>query len=96
MIEVERILFVSLILIEGAYPILFRQLFDPETSNYTYLIADTNFQIAVLVDPVLEQIERDLNLIHELGLVLTSASFERCLSALRIYVNARGSDEILG
>ncbi|MGB7415228.1 MAG: MBL fold metallo-hydrolase [Thermosynechococcaceae cyanobacterium] len=49
---------------------LFRQLFDPETSTYTYLIADTALQVAVLVDPVLEQVERDLNLIRELGLTL--------------------------
>lgn len=49
---------------------LFRQLFDPETSTYTYLIADTTLQAAVLVDPVLEQVERDLNLIRELGLKL--------------------------
>ncbi|WP_066426131.1 MBL fold metallo-hydrolase [Anabaena sp. 4-3] len=49
---------------------LFRQLFDPETSTYTYLIADEASQIAVLVDPVLEQVERDRQLIKELGLRL--------------------------
>ncbi|MGF1602943.1 MAG: MBL fold metallo-hydrolase [Thermosynechococcaceae cyanobacterium] len=49
---------------------LFRQLFDPATSTYTYLIADPTLQVAILVDPVLEQVERDLNLIRELGLKL--------------------------
>lgn len=49
---------------------LFRQLFDSETSTYTYLIADTNTQEAVLVDPVLEQVERDYKLLNELGLTL--------------------------
>ncbi|MGB7445240.1 MAG: MBL fold metallo-hydrolase [Coleofasciculaceae cyanobacterium] len=49
---------------------LFRQLFDPETSTYTYLIADTSSRVAVLVDPVLEQVERDLKLLQELGLKL--------------------------
>lgn len=49
---------------------LFRQLFDPETSTYTYLIADTDTKEAVLVDPVLEQVDRDLKLIQELGLTL--------------------------
>lgn len=49
---------------------LFRQLFDPETSTYTYLIADTTSKVAVLVDPVLEQVERDLKLLQELGLRL--------------------------
>lgn len=48
---------------------LFRQLFDPETSTYTYLIANAN-QDAILVDPVQEQIERDVNLLDELGLTL--------------------------
>ncbi len=50
--------------------ILFRQLFDPESSTYTYLIADRESKDALLVDPVLEQVERDLKLLHELGLTL--------------------------
>lgn len=50
---------------------LFRQLFDYETSTYTYLIADRASGKAVLVDSVLEQVERDLNLITELGLTLS-------------------------
>ncbi|VXD19220.1 MBL fold metallo-hydrolase [Planktothrix paucivesiculata] len=49
---------------------LFRQLFDPETSTYTYLIADETSKEAVLVDPVLEQVERDFTLLQELGLTL--------------------------
>ncbi|MBR8826345.1 MAG: MBL fold metallo-hydrolase [Gomphosphaeria aponina SAG 52.96 = DSM 107014] len=49
---------------------LFRQLFDQESSTYTYLIADPVTKEAVLVDPVLEQVERDLKLIQELGLTL--------------------------
>lgn len=49
---------------------LFRQLFDPETSTYTYLIADPVTEEAILVDPVLEQVERDYLLLKELGLTL--------------------------
>jgi sulfur dioxygenase len=49
---------------------LFRQLFEPETSTYTYLIADENTKEAVLVDSVIEMVERDLKLIQELGLTL--------------------------
>ena len=49
---------------------LFHQLFDPETSTYTYLIADPATQGAILVDPVLEQVERDRQLLAELGLTL--------------------------
>lgn len=49
---------------------LFRQLFDAETGTYTYLIADPAAREAALIDPVLEQIERDLGLCRELGLTL--------------------------
>ena len=49
---------------------LFRQLFDAQTSTYTYLIADESTKEAVLVDPVIEQVDRDYKLIKELGLNL--------------------------
>jgi glyoxylase-like metal-dependent hydrolase (beta-lactamase superfamily II)/rhodanese-related sulfurtransferase len=51
---------------------LFRQLFDPETSTYTYLLADEESREAVIIDPVLEQFERDSALIGELGLRLVA------------------------
>jgi uncharacterized NAD(P)/FAD-binding protein YdhS/glyoxylase-like metal-dependent hydrolase (beta-lactamase superfamily II) len=50
--------------------LIFRQFFDPESSSYTYLIADSHTKDAVLVDPVLEQVDRDLTLLNELGLTL--------------------------
>lgn len=49
---------------------LFRQLFDATTSTYTYLIADPETREALLVDPVLEQLKRDRQLLKELGLTL--------------------------
>ena len=49
---------------------LFRQLFDQSTWTYTYLIADLVTREAALVDPVLEQVERDHKLLNELGLSL--------------------------
>ena len=49
---------------------LFRQLYDSESSTYTYLLADLELQEAILVDPVLEQVDRDLKLLKELGLSL--------------------------
>ncbi|QSQ11793.1 MBL fold metallo-hydrolase [Myxococcus landrumensis] len=49
---------------------LFRQLFDAESSTYTYLLADMATREAVLIDPVLEQVERDVRLVQELGLKL--------------------------
>lgn len=49
---------------------LFRQMFDLESSTYTYLIADETTRDAVLIDPVFEQCERDRALVRELGLTL--------------------------
>jgi sulfur dioxygenase len=49
---------------------LFRQLYDSESSTYTYLLADLDRQEAILIDPVLEQVERDLKLLQELSLNL--------------------------
>ncbi|MBL9107770.1 MAG: MBL fold metallo-hydrolase, partial [Myxococcales bacterium] len=50
---------------------LLRQLFDTESSTYTYLLADDVSGEAALVDPVREHLERDLKLVSELGLRLT-------------------------
>ena len=52
---------------------LFRQLFDPETSTYSYLLGDLVSREAVLIDPVLEQQERDVKLMEELDLQLKFA-----------------------
>lgn len=49
---------------------LFRQLFDQDTNTFTYLIANPRTGEAVLVDTVLEQVERDLALLRELGVTL--------------------------
>ena len=49
---------------------LLRQLFDRETWTYTYLIADEASGEAVLIDPVIDQLERDIKLLDELGLKL--------------------------
>ncbi len=51
--------------------VIFRQLLDPETSTYTYLLADEGSREAVLIDGVLEQLERDVALLRELELELT-------------------------
>src|SRR5512145_528282 len=49
---------------------LFRQLFDPQSSTYTYLLADPASRAALLIDPVFEQARRDAALVDELGLKL--------------------------
>jgi sulfur dioxygenase len=48
--------------------VIFRQLFDQQSSTYTYLLADA--REALLIDPVCEQARRDVALIEELGLRL--------------------------
>lgn len=50
---------------------IFRQLFEPETSTYTYLLGDEASREAIIIDPVLENVERDILLLTELGLTLT-------------------------
>jgi glyoxylase-like metal-dependent hydrolase (beta-lactamase superfamily II) len=49
---------------------IFRQLFEPASSTYTYLIGCEETGEALLIDPVLETVERDLDTIHHLGLRL--------------------------
>ena len=50
--------------------LFFRQLFDPISSTYTYLLADLKTKNALLIDPVLEQFKRDAQLIQQLGFKL--------------------------
>jgi glyoxylase-like metal-dependent hydrolase (beta-lactamase superfamily II) len=49
---------------------LFRQLFEPQTSTWSYLLADEQTKDAVIIDPVRETAERDRTLVGELGLTL--------------------------
>jgi hypothetical protein len=43
---------------------IFRQLFDAQSSTYTYLLADPASRHAVLIDPVFEQARRDAALVR--------------------------------
>jgi hypothetical protein len=54
-------------------PMIFRQLFDSVSSTYTYLIASRHGGEALIIDPVLEKVDRYLQLIHELDLRLIKA-----------------------
>jgi sulfur dioxygenase len=50
--------------------IIFRQVFEPKASAYTYLLACEDTREALLIDPVSEMVDRDLALLDELGLTL--------------------------
>lgn len=52
--------------------LIFRQLFDPPSSTYSYLLGDQAAGEAILIDPVFEQAARDAALIKELGLRLVT------------------------
>ena len=49
---------------------LFRQLLDPDSCTYTYLLADELTRESLLIDPVKEWADRDLTLLNELNLNL--------------------------
>lgn len=51
----------------------FRQLFDAVSSSYAYLIAGRHGGEALIIDPVLEKVDRYLQLIRELDLKLVKA-----------------------
>jgi len=49
---------------------LFRQLFDRTSSTYTYLVASAKGREALIIDPVLENVEKYILLLNELDLKL--------------------------
>jgi glyoxylase-like metal-dependent hydrolase (beta-lactamase superfamily II) len=86
---------------------IFRQLFEPDSSTYTYLLGCPETGAALLIDPVLETAERDLEAVRALGLTLawtvethvhadhvTAAARLRSLSGCRIAFPA--GEEIAG
>ncbi|KAL2763145.1 persulfide dioxygenase ETHE1, mitochondrial isoform 2 [Daubentonia madagascariensis] len=54
-------------------PVLLRQMFEPKSCTYTYLLGDRESREAILIDPVLETAPRDAQLVKELGLRLLYA-----------------------
>ena len=52
---------------------LFRQLFDQTSGTYTYLLASRRGGEAFIIDPVLEKVDRYLQLIRELDVRLVKA-----------------------
>jgi sulfur dioxygenase len=89
-----------------ARTMIFRQLYDAESCSYTYLVGDPLTGHAALIDPVLEHVERDLQLVRELGLSLscvlethvvdsdhvTGAGTLRKQTSCRTYASPKGSN----
>lgn len=59
-------------LFKSSNDIVFKQLFESDSSTFTYLIGDPSSGKAILLDPVIETVERDLQLIKDLGFQLTA------------------------
>ena len=52
---------------------IFRQLYDPISSTYTYLLAERQGGEALIIDPVLDRVTQYLQLVEELDLKLVMA-----------------------
>ena len=57
----------------GEGTVIFRLLFDSASSTYTYLLASRRGGEALIIDPVLEKVDRYLQLVRELDLRLVKA-----------------------
>jgi glyoxylase-like metal-dependent hydrolase (beta-lactamase superfamily II) len=85
---------------------IFRQLFDRESCTYTYLLGDEASGESVLIDPVIEHVTRDMQLVAELGLSLKytlethvhadhvtgSGTLRRCLGSRSVMCVTGGAD----
>ncbi|HMB72553.1 MAG TPA: MBL fold metallo-hydrolase, partial [Gammaproteobacteria bacterium] len=49
---------------------IFRQLFDDDSSTFTYLLGDETSGLAVIVDPVIRNVDRYIKVLAELELRL--------------------------
>ena len=61
------------ILLQRRTDMIFRQLFDSVSGTYTYLLASRRGGEALIIDPVLEKVDRYLQLVRELDLKLVKA-----------------------
>ena len=57
---------------------LFRQLFDSVSGTYTYLLASRRGGEALIIDPVLEKVDRYIQLVDELDLGSSRQSTPTC------------------
>lgn len=80
--------------------LIFRQMFEKETSTYSYLLADAYTKEGILIDPVVETMTRDLKLLDELDIKLkyildTHVHADHVTSSSSIK-NATGAQVVLG
>jgi sulfur dioxygenase len=61
---------------------IFRQLFDSVSGTYTYILASRSGGEALIMDPVIEKVERYIQLIHELDLKLVKAVDTLCMPTI--------------
>src|SRR5438445_4566040 len=59
--------------VPGQEVMIFRQLFDSVSGTYSYLVASRRGGEALIIDPVLEKVDRYLQLVKELDLKLVKA-----------------------
>lgn len=50
--------------------LIFHQLFEKDTSTFTYILGDADSKEAIIIDPVMEMVQRDLQLLSDLDLNL--------------------------
>ena len=50
---------------------IFKQLFEPVSCTYRYLLACPDTGAGAIIDPVIDTAERDLQILQSLGLTLT-------------------------
>src|SRR5512145_2845508 len=75
---------------------IFRQLFDTTSSTYSYLIASRSGAEALIIDPVLEKVDRYIQLLDELDLRLVKADIVsmRVRDGDRLEIEGIGLDAI--
>ena len=57
---------------------IFRQLYDNVSSTYTYLISSGHGREAIIIDPVIENVNRYIKLLDELDLKLVKSNRYPC------------------
>ena len=67
---------------------IFKQVFDQKSSTYTYLIASAKGREAVIIDPVIENVESYIKILNELDLKLVKVIDEEIIKIDQIEIKA--------